>query len=285
MMRRRGLLAALAAPAVARAAPLRVVCAGGAITEIAFALGHGHRVVAVDATSRFPAAVQALPQIGYMRALPPEGVVSLRPDLLLLSSDAGPETAIAVLRAAGVAMRVIPDRPGVDGVVAKIDAVADALGADPAPLREAFCTDAALLDAPLASAQRPRVLFLLSLSRGAPLASGRETGASAMIGWSGGRNAIEAFSGYRPLSAEAALDAAPEVILMMEHSVRDAGGADAVLALPQLAFTAAARARRLVTLDGSYAIAWGPRAAHARRDIAAGFGHRDLPSLPARAWT
>jgi iron complex transport system substrate-binding protein len=284
-MRRRSLLAALATPAIARAAAQRVVCIGGAITECVFALGHGHRVVAVDSTSQFPAAVRALPQTGYMRNLPPEGVVSLRPDLVLASSDAGPEPAIAVMRAAGLNLVIVPDHPGVDGVTAKLAAVAEALGADAAPVADAFRADAALLDAPLAAAGKPRVLFLLSLSRGAPLASGRETNASAMITWSGGLNAMQAFAGYRPLSAEAALAAAPEVLLMMEHSVRDAGGADAVLALPQLALTPAARARRLVTVDGSYAIAWGPRAAHARRDIAVGFGHRDLPSLPARAWS
>jgi iron complex transport system substrate-binding protein len=282
--RRALLLGALAAPAVLRAAPPRLVCVGSAVTECVFALGLGAAVVAVDSTSRFPASVQALPQIGYVRNLPPEGVVSLRPDLVLASSDAGPEAAIAVMRAAGLKLVLVPDHAGVAGVVAKLTSVGEALGVDAAPVAEAFQADAALLDAPLAGAVRPRALFLLSLSRGAPMASGRTTNASAMIDWSGGYNAVQAFAGYRALSAEAVLEAAPEVLLMMEHSVRDFGGTEAVLALPQLALTPAARARRLVTMDGSYAISWGPRAAHARRDLAQGFGHANLPSLPPRAW-
>lgn len=285
MMRRRALLAALAAPVVARGAAMRVVCVGGAITECVFALGQGARVVAVDSTSRFPAPVLDLPRIGYMRALPPEGVVSLRPDLVLASSDAGPEPAIAVLRAAGVNLVIVPDRAGVEGVAGKLAAVGAALGVDAAPVIAAFREDAAALDPWLAPASRRRVVFVLSLARGAPMVSGRNTGASAMIQWSGGVNAIEGFEGYKPLSAEAAIDAAPEIIMVMAHSLAEMGGEAAILASPQLAHTPAARARKFFAIDGSYAIGWGPRAAHARRDVAHGFGIGPLPMLPARAWT
>lgn len=285
MIARRGLLAAaLAAPAIARGNAWRVVCVGGAITECVFALGQGAQVVAVDSTSRFPAGALDLPRIGYMRALPPEGLVSLRPDLVLASSDAGPEPAIAVLRAAGVNLVVVPDRPGVEGVAGKLNAVAAALGVDAAPVVAAFRADAAALDPWLTPAPRRRVVFVLSLARGAPMVSGRNTNAAAMIHWSGGTNAIEGFEGYKPLSAEAAIDAAPEVIMLMAHSLAEMGGEAAILASPQLAHTPAVRARKLFAIDGSYAIGWGPRAAHARRDIALGFGISGLPELPARAW-
>jgi iron complex transport system substrate-binding protein len=285
MIARRTLLAALAAPWVARGASMRVVCVGGAITECVFALGQDTRVVAVDSTSRFPAPVLDLPRIGYMRALPPEGIVSLRPDLVLASSDAGPEPAIAVLRAAGVNLVVVPDPPGVAGVAGKLDAVGAALGVDAAPVVEAFRADAAALDPWLVPATGRRVVFVLSLARGAPMVSGRNTNAAAMIQWCGGANAIEGFEGYKPLSAEAAIDAAPEVIMVMAHSLAEMGGEAAILASPQLTHTPAARARKIFAIDGSYAIGWGPRAAHARRDIALGFGIGRLPELPARAWT
>jgi iron complex transport system substrate-binding protein len=285
MIARRALLAvALAAPAITRGAARRVVCAGGAITECAFALGQGAQVVAVDSTSRFPVAALNLPRIGYMRALPPEGIVSLRPDLVLASSDAGPEPAIAVLRAAGVNLVIVPDRPGVEGVAGKLQAVGAALGVDATPVEDAFRGDAQALDPWLVPAPRQRVVFVLSLARGAPMVSGRNTNAAAMIHWSGGANAMEGFDGYKPLSAEAAIDAAPEVIMVMAHSLAEMGGEAAILASPQLAHTPAARGRRIFAIDGGYAIGWGPRAAHARRDIAHGFGIGPLPELPARAW-
>jgi iron complex transport system substrate-binding protein len=288
MRRRQLLVASLAWPLAGRAAKgagaARVIVVGAALTEIAFALGAGERVVAVDSTSQFPSAAQHLTQIGYMRALPPEGIVSLRPDLLLLSSEAGPPDAIAVLHAARLPMAVVEDKAGPDAVVAKIGAVAQALGCPGAALAAGFAEDAASLDPAIAAMQRPRALFVLSLSRGAPMVSGRGTHAARMLQWSGAANAIEAFQGYRPLSAEAALSAAPEVVVMMQHALAEAGGPEALFETPQLRFTPAAAAKRVIGIDGAYAFGWGPRAAHARRDLAASFGAQALPVLPARPW-
>src|SRR5690606_16447283 len=60
----------------------RIVAVGGSITEILYALGRQDRVVAVDSTSAYPpAALQDKPNVGYMRALSPEGVLGLNPSL------------------------------------------------------------------------------------------------------------------------------------------------------------------------------------------------------------
>lgn len=286
-MKRRDLLAAalLLLPQAGRAADRRIVVVGGALTEIAFALGQGESVVAVDSTSFFPMRAAELPRIGYMRALPPEGILSLRPDLLVLSSEAGPPDAVAVLRAARLPVAVVEDKAGPAAVVAKIEAMAAALGSDGSRLAQDFAADAAALDGPVAAMRHPRALFVLSLSGGAPSVAGRGTHTAAMLEWAGGVNAVTAFQGYRPLSAEAAMEAAPEAVVMMDHALAEAGGAEAVFATPQLRFTPAAQARRVIGIEGSYAFGWGPRAAHARRDLAAAFGAQDLPTLPKRAWT
>ena len=279
------LLAGAAPPALA--GPARIVCVGGALTEAVFALGQGGHVVAVDATSRHPAPVAALPQIGYMRALPTEGIVGLAPDLLLLSDEAGPEQAVAVLRAAGMPLAVIPDGAGPGAAEAKIRAIAAALGVDGESVARAVAADWQALDAPLATLRRrPRVLFVLSLQRGAPLVSGRGTHADAMLRAAGAENVITAFTGYRPLSAEAAAALAPDAVVMMEHSLAEAGGTEAAFLTPALAVTPAAAARRLITVEGAYALNFGPRAAHARRDLAQRLHPAAaLPELPERAWT
>ena len=289
MIGRRPLLLAgaamLAAPA-AGAATGRLVTVGGAVTETVFALGAGGRVIAVDSTSRHPAPAAQLPQVGYLRALAPEGLISLSPDLLLLSEEAGPPQAVAVLRAAGTALALVPDRPGGDGVTRKIAAVATALGLDGSAVMEAVAADWAALDAPIAALPPLRALFVLSAARGSPLVSGRDTHADAMLRAAGARNLVTGFTGYRPLSAEAAADLAPEVIVMMDHALAEAGGVDAVLRMPALAVTPAAATRRVVALDGSYMLGFGPRAAHARRDLAALLHPRAaLPMLPPRSWT
>lgn len=292
-MRRRGLLpaligvaAGLATARVSPAAPARLVTVGGAVTETVFALGAGDRVVAVDSTSRFPAAARNLPQVGYLRSLAPEGLISISPDLLLLSHEAGPPQALAVLRAAGAPLVIVPDEAGAEGTLRKITAVAAALGLDGTPVADAVMEDWRALDAPLAGLRPVRALFVLSAARGAPLASGRATHADAMLRAAGAENVAMAFSGYRPLSAEAAAELAPDVIVMMEHALAEAGGIRSVLRIPALAATPAAASERVIALDGSYLLNFGPRAAHARRDLAALFHPRlALPVLPQRPWT
>ena len=277
--------AALAAPARAEM-PARIVAVGGAVTECAFALGAGERVIAVDSTSRFPAAVRDLPQIGYMRALAPEGLIALQPDLLLLSADAGPPQAVAVLRAAGAPIRAIPEVPTGEGVAAKIRAVAAALEVDGAAVADAVLSDWRALDAPVAALRPVRSIFVLSAARGAPVVSGGNTHAAAMLHACGAANAVAGFNGYRPLSAEAAAQLAPEAVVIMDHVLAEIGGVDALLGIPALAVTPVARSRRVVPIDGSYVLSFGPRAAQARRDLTRQL-HPDatLPELPMRAWT
>ncbi|MEL7349750.1 MAG: ABC transporter substrate-binding protein, partial [Pseudomonadota bacterium] len=67
-----GLIAITAAlPARAQDEPLRIVVAGGDLTEIVFALGAGDRVIGVDQTSNYPAGAAEREQIGYVRRLSP----------------------------------------------------------------------------------------------------------------------------------------------------------------------------------------------------------------------
>ena len=292
MIARRSVLgASLAAPFVATAraaAPARVVCVGSALTECVFALGEGDRLIAVDSSSRFPARAATLPQIGYMRSLPTEGIASLAPDLLLLSDEAGPPDAVAVLRATGLPMRIVHDGAGPGAAETKVRAVGDALGrgAEAAAMADAIAADWATLDAPLAAVRRrPKAIFVLSVQRGAPLVSGEDTHADAALRAAGAENAVRAWRGYRPLSAEAAASLAPDVVVMMDFSVGEAGGADAVFGAPALAVTPAARTRRLVAMDPR-TLNFGPRAAWSRHALARSL-HPGLalPAPPERPWT
>lgn len=91
--------AALAGQALADPAS-RVVSLGGAVTEIVFALGEEDRLVARDTTSDHPAAAEELPDVGYIRALSAEGVLSVSPDLILAEEGAGPPEAVELLKRA-----------------------------------------------------------------------------------------------------------------------------------------------------------------------------------------
>jgi iron complex transport system substrate-binding protein len=288
---RRWFVALLAAgvllPATA-SAETRIVTLGGSVTEIAYALGVGGQIVAVDTTSRHPAAVEGLPKVGYLRTLSAEGILSLRPDVVVGLDEAGPPQTLVQLRDSGATLKLVPEHYSTDGIIEKIHLVADLFGATERgkALASAVASDLAQVRSALSSVrQRPKVLFLLAASRGAPLAAGSETAAEAMIGLAGGENAVTGYKGYKPLSIEAAVAFAPDVIVMMQHSLEALGGPDVVLALPGVAATPAGKAKRLIAYDGLYLLGFGPRTAHAIRDLAQALhpGLNLLP-LPTRAW-
>jgi iron complex transport system substrate-binding protein len=263
------LAAGLAAlPALGLAAE-RIVVAGGSVTEIVYALGAGDRVVARDTTSSHPPEVEALPDVGYVRRLSPEGVLSLAPDLILAEEGAGPPETVQILERAEIPFVTIPDATDAEGVAAKIRAVGAALDLDAkaAALAEEIETRIATVQARAEGVAAPaRVLFLLSAEGGRLLASGTDTAADAMIRMAGGVNAVTGFEGYKPLTDEAVLAAAPDVVLMMEGRAQGHGGAG-VLSHPALAATPAGRDGRLVEMDGLYLLGFGPRTAQAVADL------------------
>jgi iron complex transport system substrate-binding protein len=282
-------LAALAAPPIARGASPRLVVAGGGLAEIVVALGAREAIVGADSTSLFPTALRALPQIGYLRNLSAEGVLSLRPELLLLSHEAGPPTAVAQLRAAGVRVAQAGRVQSPAELSAAIHLVAEALDRprEGAALAAAVAEDFAALAAALPRPPRPpRALFLLAAGGGgAPMASGTGTTAAAMLGLAGAVSAITSYEGYRPVTAEAALAAAPDWLVAPSHSVEARGGVERFLAQPQLSLLPAARAGRLASFDSLYLLGFGPRAPHAARDLAALLhGRAEMARLPERPW-
>ena len=63
--------------------PSRVVVAGGSIAEILYALEAGGLIVAVDSTAAYLPGTSALPSVGYVRNLSAEGILALKPSLIL----------------------------------------------------------------------------------------------------------------------------------------------------------------------------------------------------------
>ncbi|MEO0425502.1 MAG: ABC transporter substrate-binding protein, partial [Pseudomonadota bacterium] len=106
----------------------RIAIAGGSLTEIVYALGEEGRIVGADRTSNFPSQALELPQIGYVRALSAEGVLSLKPTLVLGEHDMGPPEVIAQLERTGVSMVRVPEVHTPAGIVAKVRCVATVLG-------------------------------------------------------------------------------------------------------------------------------------------------------------
>jgi iron complex transport system substrate-binding protein len=255
-----GLLALV--PALAEEPARRVISLGGSVTEIAVALGAADMLVARDSTSSYPDQVLALPDVGYIRALSPEGVLSLDPDLIVAEHDAGPPEAVEVLRATGIPIVLTPGDPTPQGVLAKIGTVAAALGREAEGAALAASVGQALQAAQAradAVAAPKRVLFVLSLQGSRVMAGGEGSSADGIIRLAGGVNAASGFQGYRQITDEAVIAAAPDLILMMDREGDLAIGDDDVLAHPALAETPAAKAGAILRMDGMLMLGFGPR--------------------------
>lgn len=261
-----GLSAALllAAPVLAQdAAPgQKIVALGGSVTETIVALGEGARLIGRDSTSSYPESVLALPDVGYVRQISPEGVLSLDPDLIIAEGGAGPLEAIEVLKSAGIPYVAIPQGSDPGGIAEKVRAIGVALGTAEKGEALALEIDAALADvaARAATVETPkRVLFILSNQGGRIMVGGEGTEAEAIIRLAGGINAGTGFQGYKQMTDEAILTAAPDVLLMMDRegdlAIHDAD----ILAHPALSQTPAAEAKAIIRMDGLLLLGFGPR--------------------------
>ncbi|MER8514065.1 hemin ABC transporter substrate-binding protein [Mesorhizobium sp. M1060] len=249
----------------------RIVAIGGSITEIVYALGEEGHLVARDSTSRYPAAAVALPDVGYMRQLSPEGVLSVNPSGILALHGSGPKEAVDVLKKSSVPFIDVPEHYSHDGILEKIRIVGKALGVDAKAETLVAETDAKLKAAEKQTAsikQRKRILFVLSIQGGKILAAGTDTAGDGIIKLAGAVNAVEGFSGYKQMSDEAIVTARPDVILAMKNAGPPIAEAE-LFAIPSITSTPAGEGRKLTLMDGSYLLGFGPRTADAIHDLAA----------------
>jgi iron complex transport system substrate-binding protein len=239
-----------------------VVVVGGALAEIVYALGAEKRIAGTDTTAIFPPAARDTPKVGYQRSLSAEGVLSLKPKIVLAASEAGPTAALAQIRQAGVKVELFPAEHTAAQVIENIARVAAALEIPKqgAALQAKMRAELDQMRDTVSSfgGRKPKVLFLLAHG-GTPQVSGEGTSAHAMIVLAGGENAFSGFKGYRPLTSEGAVTAAPDVILISEQGLDAQGGIDGLLKRPGLSLTPAGQAKRIVKLDALQLLGFGPR--------------------------
>lgn len=251
----------LLTPAFLSAQPAPLVSAGGTVTEIVFALGQESRLAGVDASSLYPEKeTSRLPQVGYVRSLSAEGVLSLGPRLLLTTVDAGPPAVLDQIRSAGVPVSVVPSGSTWETARERITFVAEVLGVPEKgrALAAEFDRQRARAEAVVGRRQAaPRVLFLYSRGAGTLMVSGTGTEAAAVIALAGGTNAVTGYSGYRPLTPEALAAAHPDVILMTTRGLEASGGIRGLGQVP--GFAAASGSARVVALDDLLLLGFGPR--------------------------
>ena len=248
----------------------RIASIGGTITETLYALGRSDAILAVDQTSTWPEQAQKEKKgLGYMRAISSEGVLSLRPDLVLAMNDAGPPAAMDQLVASGVPVVFVDATPSPEAIEKRTRFLASIVGA-PAQ-GEQLCNQIAdqfrqLVAWRASHTWMPRVLFVMRMTNNRPMAAGQGTAADAMIRLAGGVNAGAGMQGYKIVDQENLIALQPDVILLMDQtapSIRSNLQADAGFRL-----TPAGRNNAFIAMEGERLLGFGPRTPQAALDLA-----------------
>jgi iron complex transport system substrate-binding protein len=267
--------------------PQRWVSAGGALSEWVAALGGESKLVGVDTTSQHPASLKALASIGYQRQLSAEGILSLRPQVLVGTEEMGPPPVLAQIRSAGVQVEMFSARPDLPTLKGNLQHLGALLGSE-AKASELFTGYEQALEQQkrwVATAQAthkaPGVLMLIGNAGGKPLIAGKDTAADWMLQQAGGRN-LATHSGYKPFSVESLAGLSPEVLVFADRALTgEAARAALFKENPILASTPAAKHARVFELDPTLLVGGlGPRLPQSLVQLSADFYASQAKSAP-----
>jgi iron complex transport system substrate-binding protein len=243
-----------------------VVALDGPLTEIVYALGAEDRLVATDVSSVYPEAATQLPQVGYVRSLSAEPVLAMAPTLILTTDSAGPPEALAQLQESGVTIAVFKAPETIEDSFALMRSVAAALGKEAEGEEIVAQMEADLAEAADLLAQTegtPRVMFIYARGLDTVSAAGYGTSVDVMFELAGVENAITEWEGYQPLTAEGAVTAAPDALLLFTSGLESVGGSEGLLGVPGIAETPAGAEGRIYDMDGLLLTGLGPRVGQA----------------------
>ncbi|WP_085747751.1 hemin ABC transporter substrate-binding protein [Pseudomonas sp. R45(2017)] len=264
--------------AAAAELPQRWVSAGGALSEWVSALGGEAKLVGVDTTSQHPQSLKSLPSIGYQRSLSAEGILSLRPDILIGTEEMGPPPVISQVRSAKVQVELFSAQPDLPTLEKNVTHLGQLLGAE-SQATQLLQSYQQQLDAQKARVitvqskrKAPGVLLLLGHAGGKPLIAGKDTAADWLLQQAGGHN-LATHTGYKPFSVESLASLDPEVLVFADRALTgEAAKAALFKENPILNSSRAAKTGRVLELDPTLLVGGlGPRLPAALKTLSDGF--------------
>ena len=246
---------------------MRIVCLSKHLTEMVFALGKGHDIVAVDLSSTYPDSAKLLKTVGYHRALSPESIISMNPDLVIHSNDIGPANVIPQITKAGLNVKAFGGANTFDsaklllkelgkffGVEKRADSLCDKMDRDMAAAADSL-RERKISDTPnvmiIHFGRANNIYFVMS---------GRKGPADKMIELAGGKPVKYDAKGARQISAEAVALSNPDVILATDYGYDQMGNMDKFISdIPGVALTNAGKNKRIIRFEEHDLIYFGPR--------------------------
>jgi len=235
----------------------RVLALAVGSAEIVDLLGAGGQLVGKDETS---VDVQGVPVVTQGHQIEIEQAIALEPTVVLVDELVGPPEALDALADTGAQIVDVPSVWTLGDIPPRVEAIAGAAGVDPEGARE--LSEALVPGDRSGDGQAARVAFLYLRGPSAIyLLGGANTGADALITAAGGVDvgAELGYDGFVPLTAEALVEADPDVLLVMSDGLDSVGGIEGLLELPGVAQTRAGLDERIVEVDDRVLLSFGTR--------------------------
>jgi iron complex transport system substrate-binding protein len=252
----------------------------GTLSQTVFELGLGDRVVGRDVSTQFDEAKKLPLVTSNGHDLNAESILALNPTVILTDTSLGPWDVIVQMRDSGIPVVVTDSQRSLDNVASLTQQVADALGVPAEGRRlgrriekEAAATKAAIAKvAPTTVQDKLRTVFLYVRGQaGVYYMFGEGSGADGLIDALGGYDVSKEidWKGMKPVNDEAIIAAQPDLIIMMTKGLESVGGVDGLLdRLPAIANTPAGQHRRIVDMQDSQVLSFGPRTAEVLNSLA-----------------
>jgi iron complex transport system substrate-binding protein len=247
----------------------RIITAGSKITETVCALGDCNKIIASDRTSLYPPQIQQLPSIGYRSGINAEGIISLKPTLIIAEEDYVENAVLAQLSSSNIKLIIVDRELTVNNTKRFIAQIAAALNREVEGKKLIKEIEAELAEAKtlLQNATiTPKVLCIYNRGTATVSVAGKETFAE-ILNYAGASNAMSALEGYKPLNTEALIAANPDYLLMVSTGFESIGGMDGVLKIPGVLQTTAGKKKQIITLDSLMLTNFGPRFGQAVKEL------------------
>jgi iron complex transport system substrate-binding protein len=245
----------------------RIVSLSKQLTEYVFALGKGHNLVAVDLSSTYPDSAKLLKTVGYHRALSPESIIAMNPDLVIHSNDIGPENVLPQIAKAGLNIKAFGGANTIDSAKLLMKELGFFLGEEKKAdsLVNTFTTSIQHATDSLNAlhiVDTPTVM-IIHFGRANNIyfiVSGRKGVADKIISMAGGKVVKYNAKGARQISAEAVAEANPDIIIATDYGYDQMGSMEKFITdVPGVSLTNAAKNKRIIRFEEHDLIYFGPR--------------------------
>lgn len=238
----------------------KVVALANGAGEIISAMGFKSILIGRDIAST-DADLRKVPIVTSGHQVIAEKIIALTPDLVIIDKSTGPQSALDALAVAGIRVVKTPEAWTLSDLPAKVRAIADAIGAPASGTALSAAMNSSL--STLGTAERKSRVVFLYLRGGSSiyLIGGKGSGADSLITAIGAQDvgAATLANPFNAMTSELIASLNPDVILVMSKGLQSVGGLKGLVELPGIAQTDAGKNKRVIAVDDSLLLSFGPR--------------------------